>query len=33
METIEILDPGAGFTPFIFNISIEYSFDFKRKKR
>lgn len=26
-ETIEVLDPGIGFTPFVFNISIGYSFD------
>jgi hypothetical protein len=32
-ETIEVLDPGAGFTPFIFNISIGYSFDLKKKKQ
>tara|TARA_B100000809_G_scaffold82376_1_gene80697 strand:- start:654 stop:911 length:258 start_codon:yes stop_codon:yes gene_type:complete len=33
LETIEVLDPGVGFTPFIFNISIGYSFDLKKKKR
>jgi hypothetical protein len=32
-ETIEVLDPDAGFTPFIFNISIGYSFDLKKKKQ
>lgn len=31
-ETIEELDAGMGFTPFIFNISIGYSFDLKKKK-
>ncbi len=30
-ETIEVLDPGIGFTPLIFNISIGYSFDLKGK--
>lgn len=30
-EEIEVLDPGIGFTPFVFNISIGYSFDVKRK--
>jgi len=29
-ETIEVLDPGVGFTPFIFNISIGYTFDLKK---
>jgi hypothetical protein len=33
IETIEVLDPGAGFTPFVFNISIGYTFDLKRKKK
>ena len=32
METIEVLDPGVAFTPFIFNVSIGYSFDLKKKK-
>ena len=31
-ETIEVLDPGIGITPFIFNISIGYSFDLKKRK-
>jgi len=31
-ETIETLDPGVGFTPFIFNVSVGYSFDLKKKK-
>ena len=31
-ETIEVLDPGIGFTPIIFNISIGYSFDLKKVK-
>ena len=30
-KTIEVLYPGIGFTPFIFNISIGYSFDLKKK--
>lgn len=29
LESIDVLDPGVGFTPFIFNVSIGYSFDFK----
>lgn len=29
-EEIVTLDPGPGFTPFIFNISIGYSFDLKK---
>jgi hypothetical protein len=33
IETIEVLDPSAGFTPFFFNISIGYTFDLKRKKK
>ena len=31
-EEIETLNPGIGFTPFIFNVSIGYSFDIKNKK-
>lgn len=31
-EEIKTLDPGMGFTPFVFNISIGYSFDLKKKK-
>jgi hypothetical protein len=30
VETIKNLDPGFGFTPLIFNISIGYSFDLKK---
>ena len=30
--TIKVLDPGIGFTPLIFNISIGYSFDLKKVK-
>ncbi|MGK0378488.1 MAG: hypothetical protein ACJA1Z_002303 [Patiriisocius sp.] len=33
METLEVLDPGVGLSPFLFNISIGYSFDLKRKKK
>ncbi|WP_027075671.1 hypothetical protein [Maribacter antarcticus] len=32
METIEVLDSDVAFTPFIFNVSIGYSFDLKKKK-
>jgi hypothetical protein len=32
LEKIEVLDPGAGFTPFIFNISIGYTFVIKPNK-
>jgi hypothetical protein len=31
-EEIKTLDPGIGFTPFVFNISVGYSFDLKKKK-
>lgn len=31
-EEIKTLDPGMGFTPFVFNISVGYSFDLKKKK-
>lgn len=31
-EEIKTLDPGIGFTPFVVNISIGYSFDLKKKK-
>lgn len=31
-EEIRTLDPGIGFTPLIFNISVGYSFDLKTKK-
>lgn len=31
LEKIEVLDPGIGFTPFVFNVSIGYTFDLKRK--
>lgn len=31
-EEIKTLDPGIGFTPLVFNISIGYSFDLKKKK-
>jgi len=31
-ETLQTLDPGFGFTPWIFNISIGYIIDFKRNK-
>jgi len=30
IEEIKILDPGVGFTPIVFNISIGYSFDQKK---
>jgi hypothetical protein len=30
-EEIKILDPGFGFTPFVFNVSIGYSFDVSSK--
>lgn len=29
-EEIKVLDPGIGFSPFVFNVSIGYSFDLKR---
>ena len=32
LETIEVLDPGLGFTPFIFNISVGYSFDLRKQR-
>jgi hypothetical protein len=32
LETIDVLDPGAGCTPFVFNISIGYTIDVKRYK-
>jgi hypothetical protein len=32
-EEIKTLDPGIGFTPFVFNISVGYSFDLKKKNR
>jgi len=31
-EEIKTLDPGIGFTPFVFNISVGYSLDLKKKK-
>lgn len=31
-EDITTLDPGAGFTPIVFNISVGYSFDLNKKK-
>ncbi len=31
-EEIKTLDPGIGFTPFVFNISVGYSFDLRKKK-
>jgi len=31
IETIEVLNPGIGFTPFIFNISIGYSLNVRKK--
>ncbi len=31
-EEIKTLDPGMGFTPFVFNISLGYTFDLKRGK-
>ena len=31
-ETIAILDPGLGFTPFIFNISVGYTIDLRKKR-
>jgi hypothetical protein len=30
-EEIKTLDPGTGFTPFVFNISVGYSYQFKKK--
>ncbi len=30
-EEIKTLDPGTGFTPFVFNISVGYSFQLKKK--
>lgn len=32
VEEIETLDPGAGFTPLVFNISVGYSFQIKKGK-
>jgi hypothetical protein len=32
VEEIETLDPGAGFTPLVFNISVGYSFRIKKEK-
>jgi hypothetical protein len=31
-EEIKTLDPGIGFTPWVFNISLGYSFNLKKKK-
>jgi hypothetical protein len=31
-ETIKTVDPGIGFTPLVFNVSVGYSFDLKKKK-
>jgi hypothetical protein len=31
-EEIKTLDPGMGFSPFIFNVSVGYSFNLKKKK-
>lgn len=30
-ETIKTLDPGIGFTPLVINISVGYTFDFRKK--
>jgi hypothetical protein len=32
IETVEVLNPGVGFTPFIFNISIGYSFNLEKNR-
>jgi hypothetical protein len=32
-EEIKTLDPGIGFTAFVFNVSVGYSFDIKKKKQ
>lgn len=31
IEDIKLLDPGIGFTPVVFNVSIGYSFNLKGK--
>lgn len=31
-EEIKTLDPGIGFTPFVFNVSVGYSFNLKKQK-
>jgi hypothetical protein len=32
IETVEVLNPGVGFTPFIFNISVGYSFNLEKNR-
>lgn len=31
-QEIKTLDPGIGFTPWVFNVSVGYSFDLKKKR-